>query len=60
MVKTSMNGDGEGFDLCDILKGLQLDSPSSNRCVAAGCDYLKNCRGVGIHRASIWLEMGMS
>ena len=52
MVKTSMKGDGEVFDLCDILKGLKIDfSQFQQMCVAAGCDYLKNWRGVGIHRA---------
>ena len=52
MVKTSMNGDGEVFYLCDILKGLKLDfSQFQQMCIAAGCDYLKNWRGVGIHRA---------
>jgi len=47
-----MNGDGEFFDLCDILEDLKFDfSQFQQMCVPGGCDYFKNWRGIGIHRA---------
>lgn len=52
MVKTSMSGDGECFILSEILDGLNLSMKQFQKmCVAAGCDYLSNVKGVGIHRA---------
>ena len=48
-----MNGDGELFLLDEILGGLDLSmSCFQQMCIAAGCDYLKNLKGIaGINRA---------
>ena len=52
MVKTSMSGDGECFILSDILGGLNLSMKQFRMMyIAAGCDYLRNVKGVGIQRA---------
>ena len=52
MVKTSMSGDGERFILSDILGGLNLSMKQFRMmCISAGCDYLRNVKGVGIQRA---------
>ena len=38
--------------LDEILHGLVLSMTRFQQmCVAAGCDYLKNLKGIGIHRA---------
>jgi len=47
-----MSGDGECFILSDILGGLNLSMKQFRMmCIAAGCDYLRNVKGVGIQRA---------
>ena len=47
-----MNGDGELFHLDEILSGLNLSMTYFQQmCIAAGCDYLKNLKGIGINRA---------
>ena len=52
MVKASMNGDGEVFDMNEILEGLKLNMTQFEKmCIAAGCDFLRNVKGVGIQRA---------
>lgn len=52
VVKTSLSGDGEYFLLSDVLDGLKLSMKEFRKaCIAAGCDYLKNVKGVGIQRA---------
>ena len=52
MVKASINGDGDFFILSEILDGLKLSMKQFHQmCIAAGCDYLSNIRGVGIQRA---------
>ena len=52
MVKVSMNGDGDLFLLAEILDGLNLNMEQFQRmCIAAGCDYLKSIKGIGIKRA---------
>lgn len=52
MVKTSMNADGKVFDLCEILNCLTLHfAQFKQMCIPAGCDHLKNWRGIGIHKA---------
>lgn len=52
MVKTSMNADGKVFDLCEILNGLTLHfAQFKQMCKPAGCDHLKNWRGIGIQKA---------
>ncbi|PFX30970.1 Flap endonuclease 1-B [Stylophora pistillata] len=52
MVKTSMSGDGECFVLSHVLESLKLSMNEFRKvCIAAGCDHLKNVRGIGIQRA---------
>lgn len=52
MVKTSMNADGKVFDLCEILNCLTLHfAQFKQMCIPAGCDHLKNWRGIGINKA---------
>ena len=52
MVKASMNGDGEVFDMNEILEGLKLNMTQFQKmCIAAGYDFLRNVKGVGIQRA---------
>ena len=47
-----MNADGKVFDLCEILNGLTLHFAQFKQvCIPAGCDHLKNWRGIGIHKA---------
>ncbi|KAM7438180.1 Rad2 nuclease [Porites harrisoni] len=47
-----MNADGKVFDLCEILNGLTLHfAQFKQMCIPAGCDHLKNWRGIGIHKA---------
>lgn len=48
LVKVCLSGEGQHFILKDILDGLKL---FQNMCILAGCDYLSNVRGIGIHRA---------
>lgn len=51
-MKLCLNGSGEHFSLMNILKGLKIDFQQiQNMCIMAGCDYLANVPGVGIHRA---------
>lgn len=51
-MKLCLNGSGEHFNLMNILKGLKIDFQQfQNMCIMAGCDYLANVPGVGIHRA---------
>lgn len=52
MVKVSMSGDGDLFLLAEILDGLNINIKQFQQmCIAAGCDYLKNVKGVGIVKA---------
>ncbi|XP_028410371.1 exonuclease 1-like [Dendronephthya gigantea] len=52
LVKLKMSGDGECFTLSEILNGLNLNHKKFKQmCIAAGCDYVKNLKGVGIHTA---------
>ena len=47
-----MNGDGEVFDMNEILEGLKLNMTQFQKmCITAGCDFLRNVKGVGIQRA---------
>ena len=46
-MKLCLSGDGLYFNLNDILTGLKIDFEQFQRiCVLAGCDYLKNIRGL--------------
>jgi exonuclease-1 len=48
-MKLSLSGDGQYFNLMEILTGLKQNLEQfQSMCVLAGCDYLKNVRGVGI------------
>lgn len=52
MFKASLSGDGDVVDLSEVLEGLKISKKQfQEMCIAAGCDYLKNIRGVGIARA---------
>ena len=47
-----MNGKGEVIELEKALSHLQLTHDQFiSMCVAAGCDYLKNIKTIGIHKA---------
>ena len=47
-----MSGHGDCFLLDDILSGLNINQQQFQQmCIAAGCDYLANVKGVGIHTA---------
>lgn len=53
-----MNGNGEVFDLHEILVWLKLNMRQFQQlCVATGCDYLTNVKGIGVHQV---LEMSLS
>ncbi|CAB4037499.1 exonuclease 1-like [Paramuricea clavata] len=57
--KLGMNGHGEYFELNNILSGLNTTNTEFvHGCIAAGCDYLSNVRGVGIHRAFSFVKSG--
>ena len=59
MVKGSIIGEGECFSLAEILEGLQLSRRQFlQMCIAAGCNYLKNVKGIGIHRAYVLVKQG--
>lgn len=52
MFKASLSGDGDVVDLSEVLEGLNISKKQfQEMCIAAGCDYLKNIRGIGIARA---------
>ena len=52
IVKLHLSGDGQYFELTNILAGLNITLKQfQSMCVLAGCDYLKNIPGVGIHKA---------
>ena len=43
---------GNFFDLFEILEGLKVTMRQfQEMCIVAGCDFLKNIKGIGIHRA---------
>lgn len=51
---TKLNFDGRAELFChsNILSSLEVDSNQFlNVCIIAGCDYIKNVRGIGIHKA---------
>ncbi|CAB4001803.1 Exonuclease 1 [Paramuricea clavata] len=50
MVKLKLSGDGEYFQLKEILDDFNLNHEQFRQmCIAAGCNYLTNVKGVGIH-----------
>ena len=52
MFKVTLSGDGDVFDLFEILEGLKVTMRQfQEMCIAAGCDYLKNIKGIEMHRA---------
>lgn len=58
-MKLRLSGDGECFILSEILAGLDVSVAQFLKgCIAAGCDYLKNVRGVGIHTAFKFIKSG--
>lgn len=51
--KLKLSEEAEHADLAYILQALNLDSSQFlSMCVVAGCDFLPNIKGIGIHRAS--------
>ena len=55
----SLNGYGEIFNLQKVLQGLKVTMGQFvYGCIAAGCDYLKNVRGIGIHKAFDFVKSG--
>ena len=59
VVKLLMTGEGEYFELTNILSGLKTtQSQFLHACITAGCDYLQNVRGVGISRAFQFVKSG--
>ena len=54
-----MSGDGEFFNLQEILRGLNVTMTQFiHGCVAARYDYLKNVRGVGVNKAFMFVKAG--
>jgi exonuclease-1 len=52
IVKLCLSGEGCYLSLTNILEGLKLNmNQFQSLCILAGCDYIKNVRGVGIHTA---------
>jgi len=49
LLKLKSNGDADLVEICKVLEHLQLHCIC--RCIAAGCDHLRNIRGIGIKRA---------
>lgn len=48
-MKLCLSGDGQYFNLMEVLAGLKQNLEQfQSMCVLAGCDYLKNVKGVGI------------
>ena len=53
LVKLKLSGLANLADLAYILHALNLDSSQFlYMCIVAGCDFLPNIKGIGIHRAS--------
>lgn len=47
-----MCGNGQHIVLAQVLDGLKLSFQQfQTLCIAAGCDYIENVKGIGIHRA---------
>jgi len=52
LFKMDMNGGADMVELAKVLNHLQMELRSfQTMCIVAGCDYLKNIRGIGIKRA---------
>lgn len=59
MVKLEQSGTGELFELDKILNGINVTMTQFiHSCIAAGCDYLDNVRGVGINKAFTYVKSG--
>ena len=53
LFKLKLSGEADLGDLAYILHPLNLDSSQFlSMCIVAGCDFLPNIKGIGIHRAS--------
>lgn len=51
-MKVAMSGDGDLLLLAEILDGLNFDLQQFQQmCIMAGCDYLKNVKGIGIQKS---------
>ena len=52
LFKLKSNGDADLVEICKVLEHLQMTQDTFARmCIAAGCDHLRNIRGIGIKRA---------
>ena len=52
MFEASLSSDGDVVDLSEVLEGLKIKKKQfQEMCIAAGCDYLKNIRGIAIAHA---------
>ena len=53
LFKLKLSGEADLADMAYILQELHLDSSQFlYMCIVAGCDFLPNIKGIGIHRAS--------
>lgn len=53
LFKLKLSGEADLADLDYILQTLNLNSSQFlSMCIVAGCDFLPNIKGIGIHRAS--------
>ena len=52
LFKLKTDGTGDFVELKKVLKHLNLDPDKfTDMCIAAGCDYVNNIRGIGINKA---------
>ena len=52
LFKLKSNGDADLVEICKVLEHLQMTQDTFVRmCIAAGCNHLRNIRGIGIKRA---------
>lgn len=58
-MKLEGNGIGDLFELDKVVTGLEVSMTQFvHGCIAAGCDYLPNVRGVGINKAFSFVKSG--
>jgi 5'-3' exonuclease len=50
-LKLQTNGMGNLVEMAKILTHLKLTKEFTDMCIAAGCDYIENIRGIGINKA---------
>ena len=57
LFKLQMNGKVDAIEMEQVLRHLQLTQDQFiSMCVIAGCDYLKNIKSIGIHKAKQFVK----